>query len=126
MQNDTIACLKSLPVEIIEVAFDKSTKAKSVNAVLKYVNEETFSHVIVLDADNIMSENYLCLVDAYLGTEVQVLQTQRQAKNTHTPIALLDAINEAVGNHIFRKGHITMGLSAALIGSGMVCRNRVI
>jgi cellulose synthase/poly-beta-1,6-N-acetylglucosamine synthase-like glycosyltransferase len=41
------------------------------------------------------------------------------AKNTNTAFAVLDAISEEVNNHIFRKGHRVLGLSSALIGSGM-------
>ena len=41
------------------------------------------------------------------------------AKNLDTPLARLDALSEAVNNHVFRRGHAALGLSAALIGSGM-------
>jgi len=34
-------------------------------------------------------------------------------------LALLDGISEEINNNIFRKGHQTLGLSSALIGSGM-------
>jgi cellulose synthase/poly-beta-1,6-N-acetylglucosamine synthase-like glycosyltransferase len=48
-----------------------------------------------------------------------VVQGQRTAKNQDTPMALLDAISEAINNHIFRKGHRVAGLSSAIIGSAM-------
>jgi cellulose synthase/poly-beta-1,6-N-acetylglucosamine synthase-like glycosyltransferase len=37
----------------------------------------------------------------------------------NTPFAILDSISEEINNHIFRKAHRNLGLSAALIGSGM-------
>lgn len=37
----------------------------------------------------------------------------------NTAFAVLDAISEELNNSIFRKGHRAMGLSSALIGSGM-------
>ena len=37
-------------------------------------------------------------------------------------MALLDAISEEINNTIFRLGHAKLGLSAALIGSGMAFR----
>ncbi|MEX0359716.1 MAG: glycosyltransferase, partial [Allomuricauda sp.] len=49
----------------------------------------------------------------------RVVQGHRIAKNTNTSFAILDAISEEVNNHIFRKGHRVLGLSSALIGSGM-------
>lgn len=41
------------------------------------------------------------------------------AKNTNTNFAILDAVSEEINNKIFRKGHRVLGLSSALIGSGM-------
>ena len=37
-------------------------------------------------------------------------------------MAVLDAISEEINNHIFRKGHRVLGLSSAIIGSGMAFR----
>ena len=37
-------------------------------------------------------------------------------------MAVLDAVSEEINNHIFRKGHRAMGLSSAIIGSGMAFR----
>ena len=59
----------------------------------------------------------------YDGNETQFImasQAHRLAKNTNSTIALLDAINEEIGNNIFRKGHVSLGFSSALIGSGMI------
>ena len=41
------------------------------------------------------------------------------AKNLNTGMAYLDAISEEINNSIFRLGHVNLGMSAALIGSGM-------
>jgi cellulose synthase/poly-beta-1,6-N-acetylglucosamine synthase-like glycosyltransferase len=37
----------------------------------------------------------------------------------NTSLAILDAVSEEINNHIFRKGHRVLGLSSAIIGSGM-------
>lgn len=50
---------------------------------------------------------------------MQVVQTHRVAKNLNTNMAYLDAISEEINNSIFRLGHVNLGMSAALIGSGM-------
>lgn len=120
LKKETLAKLEELPIEVIQVMAENSTKAKAVNAALNLINPSFYSHVVVLDADNVMSPNYLQKIDNYLGDEIQALQTHRKAKNVNTTMAVLDAINEEVGNHIFRKGHAALGFSSALIGSGMV------
>jgi hypothetical protein len=43
-------------------------------------------------------------------------------KNTNNSWAILDAISEEINNNIFRKGHRVLGLSSAIIGSGMAFR----
>jgi cellulose synthase/poly-beta-1,6-N-acetylglucosamine synthase-like glycosyltransferase len=47
------------------------------------------------------------------------VQGHRAAKNMNTSLAILDAVSEEINNHIFRKGHRVLGLSSAIIGSGM-------
>jgi cellulose synthase/poly-beta-1,6-N-acetylglucosamine synthase-like glycosyltransferase len=74
---------------------------------------------VVLDADNIMAPDFLTKVNASFETGPVAVQGHRTAKNLNTPLAILDAISEEINNHIFRKGHRVLGLSSAIIGSGM-------
>ena len=67
-----------------------------------------------------MSEDFLLRASQAYRAGYKIVQGHRTAKNKNTPFALLDAANEEIGNHIFRTGHRTLGLSSALIGSGMV------
>ncbi len=81
--------------------------------------ENEYDMVMVLDADNIMNENVLADVNLAVEAGYKVVQTHRVAKNNDTAFAFLDACNEEISNHIYRKGSYALGLSAALIGSGM-------
>jgi cellulose synthase/poly-beta-1,6-N-acetylglucosamine synthase-like glycosyltransferase len=47
------------------------------------------------------------------------VQGHRTAKNMNNSWAILDAVSEEINNNIFRKGHRVLGLSSAIIGSGM-------
>lgn len=51
---------------------------------------------------------------------MQAIQAHRTAKNRNTDIAVLDGLSEEVNNSIFRRGHVRLGISSALIGSGMI------
>ena len=78
---------------------------------------------LVLDADNVIPYDYLSDInDLFANPEVEIVQTHRSAKNLNNDMALLDAISEEINNTIFRLGHAKLGLSAALIGSGMAFR----
>ena len=114
----TIAGLKELPVQLIEVSFENSTKSKSLNKAMEVIHED-YDIALVLDADNIVESNFLLKINDAFAKGAKVVQAHRVAKNLNTPFAILDAISEEVNNHIFRKGHRVLGLSAGLIGSGM-------
>ena len=125
LQEKTLLELKKMPVTVVPISFEKSTKAKAINVALRQINDSAFSHVCVLDADNVMSSDFLGKVDCFMHDGIEALQTHRAAKNTNSTMALLDALNEEIGNHIFRKGHTAVGLSSALIGSGMVFKTQL-
>lgn len=117
-QENTLKALKELPIIVIEVSFDLSTKSKALNKAMAELGDE-YELAVVLDADNIMASDFLKLVNQAFDNGFMVVQGHRIAKNTNTSFALLDAISEEVNNHIFRKGHRVLGFSSALIGSGM-------
>ena len=55
----------------------------------------------------------------YLCTIYDAIQCHRCAKNADNDVAVLDGASEEINNTIFRKAHNRLGLSSALIGSGM-------
>jgi cellulose synthase/poly-beta-1,6-N-acetylglucosamine synthase-like glycosyltransferase len=117
-EEKTLTKLKRLPIDVIEVSFEKSTKSKALNKAMEVLGDD-FDVALVLDADNIMKPDFIQKINDAFNTGFQVVQGHRIAKNTNTPFAILDAISEEINNHIFRKGHRSLGFSSALIGSGM-------
>ena len=120
-QPQTISALKTLPIKVIEVKFDKSTKSKALNKAMEQL-PDGYEIAVVLDADNVMATDFLQKVNAIFENSFVAVQGHRQAKNMDTSLAVLDAISEEINNHIFRKGHRVLGLSSAIIGSGMAFR----
>jgi 1,2-diacylglycerol 3-beta-glucosyltransferase len=117
LQPDTLLQLYALPVRVIEVSFDVSTKAKALNVALEQLHG--FDVAVILDADNVMAPRFLHLINIAFNQGWRAVQGHRMAKNKNTSIAILDALSEEIQNHILRKGHRSLGLSSALIGSGM-------
>ncbi|MCX6279499.1 MAG: glycosyltransferase family 2 protein [Bacteroidetes bacterium] len=120
-QPQTIVDLKTLPIKVIEVKFDKSTKSKALNKAMEQLRDD-YEIAVVLDADNVMARDFLQKVNATFELSFYAVQCHRKAKNMETSLATLDAISEEINNHIFRKGHRVLGLSSAIIGSGMAFR----
>ena len=117
-QKETISELKTLPIKVIEVSFDKSTKSKALNKAMATLDRD-YDIAVVLDADNLMAKDFLKKVNAAFEHGFIAVQGHRTAKNTNNSWAVLDAISEEINNNIFRKGHRVLGLSSAIIGSGM-------
>ena len=115
---DTLAALEAMPVKVVEVKFEKSTKTKSLNEAFRRMSEP-YDIVLISDADNMLKEDFLLRINYAFACGARAVQGRRVAKNLDTPFAILDACSEAVNNHIFRRGSNAVGLSSAVIGSGM-------
>ena len=118
LQPATIEKLKQMPLQVLEVVFESSTKSKALHKAIANTSEG-FDAAIVFDIDNVAAPDFLYHINDYLQAGEKVIQGHRMAKNTNTSIAILDAISEEVNNHIFRKSQRVFNLSAAIIGSGM-------
>lgn len=80
---------------------------------------DNYDVAFILDADNIMENDVLTKINMAFDRGFDAVQGHRTAKNLNAAFAILDALSEEINNHIFRKGHRVLGISSALIGSGM-------
>jgi len=117
-EEETIRQLKNLEIKLIEVSFDKSTKSKALNRAMSQL-PDVYDVAVVLDADNVMEYDFLEKINLAFEKDIIAVQGHRAAKNLNNGLAVLDAASEEINNHIFRKGHRVLGLSSAIIGSGM-------
>ncbi len=117
-QPETIARLKKLPLILIEVSFENSTKSKALNKAMEQLGND-YEIAVVLDADNLMEPGFLRKMNGAFRGDYPAVQGHRMAKNLNTSLAILDAVSEEINNHIFRRGHRVLGFSSAIIGSGM-------
>jgi cellulose synthase/poly-beta-1,6-N-acetylglucosamine synthase-like glycosyltransferase len=117
-QSATLEQLRGMPLKVMEVSFEKSTKTKSLNEAFRRMDAE-HDIVLVCDADNMLSRDYLQRINSSFVNGAKAVQGRRVAKNLDSSYAILDACSEAVNNHIFRKGANAIGLASSVIGSGM-------
>lgn len=119
LQPATLAALRELPIRVVEVHFESSTKVKSLNAALQALPQE-YEYAVILDADNVMEFTYLEKMNKSLSPQVRAIQGQRKPKNQNNSLAVLDGVSEAINNHIYRQGSVALGLSSSISGSGVV------
>lgn len=122
----TLDILKKLPIKLIQVNFLKSTKGKALFEGIKASSIAPGEVIVIIDADNHMAHGFLHAVNNCFEAGYEVVQGHRTAKNCYTPIAFLDACSEEINNHIFRRGHVALGMPSALIGSGMAFKYEVL
>jgi cellulose synthase/poly-beta-1,6-N-acetylglucosamine synthase-like glycosyltransferase len=115
---NVIGKLKEMPVKVIEVCYEQSTKTKALIKALEVLGDD-YQVAVILDADNLMAKDFLYKVNAAFERNIIAVQGHRIAKNLDTPFAMMDALSEEINNHIFRKGLSILGLSSSLTGSGM-------
>lgn len=124
LRPETIAELKEIPVDVIEV--NLSMKSRSLHVALESPNIAQSDVVMILDADNIMAPGCLEKVNAAFHAGFEAVQCHRTAKNKNTAVALLDAVSEEININLFRRGPSLAGLSAAPIGSGMAFKTALV
>lgn len=120
MQETTNERLAQLPITLLKANYENSSKAKALNFAMDHFGRDEFDAVVILDADNIVDTNFLLEINKVFDAGVQAIQAHRTAMNRNTDIAVLDGLSEEVNNSIFRRGHVRLGISSALIGSGMI------
>jgi cellulose synthase/poly-beta-1,6-N-acetylglucosamine synthase-like glycosyltransferase len=119
MEDETNEILSKMKISLLRINPEKSSKAFALNYAVDSLKEEKYDIIAILDADNIVEPNFISDINDAFYSGATAIQAHRTAKNLNNDIAILDAISEEVNNSIFRKGHVNIGLSSALIGSGM-------
>lgn len=119
LKASTLEKLRTLPIKVVEVSFEKSTKVKALNRAMQVIGDD-YDCALILDADNIMERDFIRKMNNLFDLGYSAIQGRRDPKNENTPIALLDGLSETINNFIYRQGHVSLGLSASLNGSGMI------
>lgn len=119
MSRETNELLRSLPIKVFEAGYQNSTKAKSLKFAIESIGDYIYDIVVIMDADNTAEPDFLSKICNAYYSGSKAIQSHRVAKNLNTDTAILDAISEEINNSIFRRGHVNLGVSSALIGSGM-------
>lgn len=119
LRPGTLQKLRTLPIIVVEVAFEKSTKVKALNRAMAEIGDD-YDCAIILDADNVMERDFVRKMNNLFEAGYPAVQARRDPKNENTPLALLDGLSETINNFIYRQGNVALGMSSSLNGSGMM------
>lgn len=118
MSEETNAKLSELPISLLQPQFERSSKAKALQFAFNNT-KDNYDNIVILDADNVVKPDFLERLNQICDQGFTAIQCHRCAKNANNNIARLDGISEEINNSLFRMGHNNIGMSSALIGSGM-------
>ena len=113
--------LAQQPITLLTPNFSKSSRAKSLQLAINNLPQfKLYDIAVVLNPGNIVEPEFLeQLNDAYEAAGTKAIQCHMLSQNRDTVSARLSAIFEEINNSIFRRGHVTLGLSAAASTSAM-------
>ena len=72
-RSETLKELAKLPIRLIEVSFDVSTKSKALNKAMEELGDN-YEIAVVLDADNIMAVDFLTRINQAFENGFMVVQ----------------------------------------------------
>ena len=118
----TMFHLAQQPITLLTPTYGKSSRTKSLQLAINNLPQfKIYDVVIILDAGDVVEPEFLeQMNDAYESAGTKAIQAHKVSFNRDTVSARLSAIFEEINNSIFRRGHICVGLSAAMASSGMV------
>ena len=118
----TMFHLAQQPVTLLTPNFAKSSRTKSLQLAINNLPQfKIYDVVIILDAGDVVDPEFLeQMNDAYESAGTRAIQAHKVSFNRDTVSARLSSIFEEINNSIFRRGHVSIGLSAAMASSGMV------
>ena len=113
--------LAQQPITLLIPTFTKSSRAKSLQLAINNLPQfKLYDIAVILNPGNIVEPEFLSqLNDAYEAAGTKAIQCHMLSQNRDTVSARLSAIFEEINNSIFRRGHVTLGLSAAASNSAM-------
>lgn len=119
LKPSTLEILRSLPIRVIEVTFERSTKVRALNRAMHELGDN-YDCALILDADNVMERDFIRKMNDLFEQGQVAVQARRDPKNDNTSMAFLDGLSETINNFVYRQGNVALGLSSSLNGSGMM------
>ena len=120
LHEETNRILFELPIQVLKVNFEgKSSKMKSVKEGVRQLPDGLYDLVLIMNADNTVKTDFLNLINDSYSSGSNAIQGHRIRLERSNNTSMLNAIADEINNCIYRAGHVNIGLSSTLNGSGM-------
>lgn len=135
--DNTLEISKKSDFKTIEILFDENESKNKSYVLRKFFEKEDYwkqyDYIIILDADNIVSERYLKEINSQLifleeeGKEITVVQGYLGVKNVFTSFMSAGyASSYFVANRMFQLAKYRLGMNTAIGGTGFAIKTNYI
>jgi len=114
---------KDSPVILIKRPKEEHYRCQVLDYALKQIDKE-YDIIVIMKEGNTTDRNFLDEINKAFHSGGMAIQTHYVRKNILSNTAILNALSEEINNSIFRRGHVNLGFSSGLIGSGMAFNYR--
>lgn len=112
--------LMQYPITVLRTESKNGTKLTALQYAIQRLSPlKIYDMVILLDPDEIIGTQFLQKVNSSFQLGYRMMQAHRTDIDRETSAMILATSFEEINNTVFRIGHNNMGLSSALIGSGL-------
>ena len=118
----TMFHLAQQPITLLTPIFERSTRTKCLQLAVNNLPQfKIYDAVVLLDAGDVVEPEFLEQMNmAYEAARTKAVQAHKLSLNRDTTSARLSAVFEEINNSIFRRGHIAVGMPAAIANSGII------
>lgn len=118
----TMFHLAQQPITLLTPTFERSTRTKCLQLAVNNLPQfKIYDAVVLLDAGDVVEPEFLEQMNmAYEAARTKAVQAHKLSLNRDTTSARLSAVFEEINNSIFRRGHIAVGMPAAIASSGII------
>lgn len=119
LKKETINCLSEKSIICIENETNANGRIEAVRNAIKQLESAIYDVAVIMTPNNIVEPDFLYQINKAYHSGGMAIQTHRVSETTKSFIGLLSSVAEEINNSIFRRGHVNLGFSSSLIGSGM-------
>ncbi len=120
LETDTIAYLNKPGIIYLERKEKNLNRRSMLKYAINQIKHTKYDIAVLMKPSNTVDSIFLNEINKAYHSGGMAIQTHKVSKKMRSNINILSAIAEEINNSIFRRGHVNLGFSSSLIGSGMV------
>lgn len=119
IDNENLKKLVAMQVTVLSCPKQAYSRRTALQHAVEQLNPDQYDVAVILKPTNTLEPDFLKKINQAYHSGGTAIQTHRISKRVKGSMGTLSALSEEINNSIFRRGHVNLGLSSSLIGSGM-------